>query len=158
MALGWVYVLSNPDMPGLVKIGQSAADPDLRASELHTTGVPSPFAVEYKGLFENYASLERAVHQSLSEHRHNSTREFFRISSAQAVSRIRQLTPVPAKYEVASFTSSEGDSQELVKNDFDAECERISIADAQKEAGRGWLRLLESGYSPPARCPSCTKT
>ena len=36
MALGWVYVFSNESMPGLIKIGQSAADPDLRAFELYT--------------------------------------------------------------------------------------------------------------------------
>lgn len=32
---GWVYVISNPTIPGLVKIGFSTKDPLLRAEELN---------------------------------------------------------------------------------------------------------------------------
>lgn len=102
MALGWVYILSNEAMPGLIKIGQSAADPALRASELHTTAVPSPFFVEYKGLFENFAALERQIHAELSEHRHEKNREFFRISPPEALEAIRRVANGGAKYEEAA--------------------------------------------------------
>lgn len=47
MAKGFVYVLSNAGMPGLLKIGSSTKVPTARAAELNTTGVPSPFEVEY---------------------------------------------------------------------------------------------------------------
>ena len=39
---GYVYVLTNEAMPGLVKIGRTTAnDPQTRVSNLYTTGVPS---------------------------------------------------------------------------------------------------------------------
>ena len=44
---GWVYVMSHPNMPGMLKVGQSSHDPSNRASELYTTGLPSPFDIEY---------------------------------------------------------------------------------------------------------------
>jgi len=41
---GIVYVLTNPTMPGLVKIGKTSRDSVMaRLSELYTTGVPLPF-------------------------------------------------------------------------------------------------------------------
>lgn len=41
---GIVYVLSNPAMPGLVKIGKTTrGSVDARLSELYSTGVPVPF-------------------------------------------------------------------------------------------------------------------
>ena len=42
-----VYVLSNPAMPGLVKIGRTSRDRlQSRMDELHGTGVPLPFCCE----------------------------------------------------------------------------------------------------------------
>jgi len=35
---GWVYVMTNKSMPGLVKIGYSTKDPSARADELGTRG------------------------------------------------------------------------------------------------------------------------
>lgn len=102
MALGWIYVLSNEAMPGLVKIGQSAADPEFRAAELHTTGVPRPFRIEYKGLFEDFISLERAVHFALSDRREHHSREFFRTSVQIAVEKIREAAQSPVCFEVWS--------------------------------------------------------
>lgn len=99
MALGWLYVLTNEAMPNLIKIGQSLSDPHLRASDLFTTGVPRPFVIEYKGLFEDYARLERKVHLELAHFRESPQREFFKISVAQAVDTIRSLSVGGAKYE-----------------------------------------------------------
>jgi hypothetical protein len=45
---GWVYVITNLAMPGLVKVGYSRKDPELRAAELNSTGTPHPFVVEYE--------------------------------------------------------------------------------------------------------------
>ena len=39
-----VYVLSNPAIPGIVKVGMTdRPDVQRRMSDLHTTGVPLPF-------------------------------------------------------------------------------------------------------------------
>jgi len=91
--------LSNEAMPGLIKIGQSAADPDNRAVELDTTGVPASFFVEYKGLFPDYARLERLVHLHLAEYRYRQTREFFRISPLEGIEAIKAVATAAAKYE-----------------------------------------------------------
>ena len=99
MSDGWVYVLSNEHMPGIVKIGQTANEPSIRASELHTTGVPGAFEIEYKGFYDGYARLERSVHGALAEHRVSANREFFRIDVARAVLAIRKAAINPPKFE-----------------------------------------------------------
>lgn len=99
MAKGWIYVLTNEHMPGLVKIGQTANEPHIRASELHTTGVPSAFEIEYKGLYEDYTIIERSVHRALSTYRVSSNREFFRIDVAEAIVVIRKVAPSAPKRE-----------------------------------------------------------
>ena len=46
--IGYVYILSNPVMPGLVKIGMTERENlDARLKELYSTGVPVPFVCEY---------------------------------------------------------------------------------------------------------------
>jgi len=45
---GIVYVLINPAMPGLIKIGRTnQEDVKYRMSQLYTTGVPLPFECVY---------------------------------------------------------------------------------------------------------------
>jgi hypothetical protein len=48
MEYGIVYLLTNPVMPGLVKIGMTAQeDIDRRMRELYTTDVPVPFECQF---------------------------------------------------------------------------------------------------------------
>lgn len=107
MSLGFVYVLANPSMPGLLKIGQSSKDPTHRASELRTTGVPTPFEVIYFGIFKNYEDLERSVHLRLAESRFRQDREFFSLELEDAVFAIRSCSRFAPIYEELFETSSE---------------------------------------------------
>lgn len=45
--MGVVYVLTNPIMPGIVKIGMTTrSNVNARMQELYGTGVPLPFTCE----------------------------------------------------------------------------------------------------------------
>lgn len=86
---GWVYVISNNAMSGLVKVGFSSKDPDLRASELNHTGSPHPYVVDYEVLTEHPRDIEQQVHRKLSEYREG--REWFRCAPEFAVSVVQQI-------------------------------------------------------------------
>ena len=66
---GYIYCLSNQSMPGLIKIGMTLRMPDKRAKELFTTGVPTPFVVEFHKQVENPKcfELDHDDHKCLSE-------------------------------------------------------------------------------------------
>ena len=56
---GFVYVLSNASMPGLIKVGMTTKVPDGRAKELSSdTSTPTPFIVEYYALFDDMEKAE----------------------------------------------------------------------------------------------------
>jgi len=87
---GWVYVLSNPTMPNLVKIGFSNKDPVLRAKELNHTGLPDKFFVEYDVLVINPHELEQNVHKRLHGKRKKG-KEFFECTPIEAIRVIRDI-------------------------------------------------------------------
>ena len=83
--LGWVYVLTNPAMPGLVKVGHTARTPEVRAAELSAaTGVPGRFAVAWSHPVQDHEALEGLAHGRLARYRVNNNREFFNCTVAQA--------------------------------------------------------------------------
>ena len=68
IAIGYVYILENDAMPGLIKIGKTSRDSVERARELSaTTGVPTPFKVAFELSSEEYEKLEREMHNRLAE-------------------------------------------------------------------------------------------
>lgn len=82
MEYGIVYLLTDPVMPGLVKIGMTAQeDIDKRMKELYTTGVPVPFECQYACKVDknDCLKIEKALHKAFEPNRVNATREFFRI-------------------------------------------------------------------------------
>ena len=83
----WVYVITNPSMHGLVKIGYSSKHPLYKADELYTTGVPAYFEVYYCALVHDAYELEQRVHAILEDS--NENKEWFRCSPGEAVAAIR---------------------------------------------------------------------
>jgi len=75
---GWVYVLSNPSMPGIFKIGLTTTHPEKRAKELSgTTGVPTKFKVVRSFISDDPNAHEKEIHRQLARYRINEDREFF---------------------------------------------------------------------------------
>ncbi len=89
--LGYVYVLINQSFPDLVKIGRTINDPVERAVQLDTTGVPTPFTVVFYRKFSNCVKAEVDIHEILEQHRSRGNREFFKISTTEAIKLIQNI-------------------------------------------------------------------
>ncbi|WP_419872770.1 GIY-YIG nuclease family protein [Candidatus Pristimantibacillus sp. PTI5] len=75
MESGFVYILINQSMPGLLKIGMTTRDTVERVLELSSaTGVPTPFMLAYKKQFANCKLAEEKMHSLLDEYRVSSGR------------------------------------------------------------------------------------
>ncbi len=104
---GYVYIMVNRAMPGIVKIGSTKLPPEERARQLSTTGVPAPFQVIAFHEFEDELRAERELHALFSQQRVHSRREFFDISIEEAQTALLRLTsrqgstspPLPANNE-----------------------------------------------------------
>jgi len=60
---GWVYVLTNPGLSGVVKIGQTTRDTLARSTELlHEYGTVYPFAVASRHAVSDCVAVEAAAH------------------------------------------------------------------------------------------------
>ena len=108
---GWVYILTNPAMPGLVKIGLTTRTPKERAAELSgSSGVPMPYAVAWARAVADCAAIEKVVHRMLDDRRVNGKREAFRcdvntarqvIEAAAGMQLGRQWKPLPNRHRRA---------------------------------------------------------
>jgi Fe2+ transport system protein B len=92
---GWVYVLTNEAMPGLVKVGQTYKTPEIRAQELSSeTGVAAQYVVVYKAFVPNYEQVEKIVHDKLKSAGKHYNKEFFKCEPFEAIRHIRDSTAI----------------------------------------------------------------
>lgn len=137
MQHGYLYVLSNDSMPGVVKIGRTVRLPDIRAKELRTTGVPTSFKLEHFVQVRDCISAESMVHSVLQEQgfRTSPDREFFDISVTVAVNTInsvagRDLSPDFSQMEaiarLAATIKTPLDRKRLERDEADYIAERLS--------------------------------
>ena len=80
MPQGFVYILTNQAMPGIVKVGKTTANPTSRASQLSSaTGVPERFSIYRQYAVLNSDAAEEFSHRILERvfGRPNYKREFF---------------------------------------------------------------------------------
>jgi hypothetical protein len=85
---GYLYLLMNPAMPGLVKVGMTGREPKDRVAELTSaTGVPTPFVLVYEVFVQDAPAAEAWVHSELSNRgkRSSENREFFAVAPSEAV-------------------------------------------------------------------------
>lgn len=99
---GYVYILINSAMPGLVKIGKTEREPDERAKELSgVTGIPTPYSVAYDEWFADCSRAEEYIHTLLTAngYRVADNREFFSVPVKVA---IKAVVEAKAREEKAS--------------------------------------------------------
>jgi hypothetical protein len=88
----WVYVLSNPAMPGMLKIGYTKSDPFDRAIQLSRgTGVPLGYEVEWAYKCYKGERVESEVHKFFKQERVSKQREFFRVTLEEAKNIIEKI-------------------------------------------------------------------
>jgi hypothetical protein len=116
-----VYVLSNPAMPGLLKIGMTDnGDLAVRMKGLYTTGVPLPFDCVYACIVGDNEDVERIMHDKFAKQRLNPHREFFKIKPLQALKSLKpfeeeDITPRFRKDLDAPLTEAERDARRAAR-------------------------------------------
>lgn len=81
---GYIYCFSNPSMPGILKIGMTEREPELRLNEANSPDTwrpPTPYRIEFVKRVSNPRQKEGVLHGLLARYaeRINPRREFFRV-------------------------------------------------------------------------------
>jgi hypothetical protein len=137
---GWVYVISNRAMPGLVKVGYSTKDPDLRAADLNGTGSPHPYVVEYDMLIEEPYQLEQQTHKYLSHVRDR--KEWFLCSAEEAIAAIQRAANGTAIVE--NFKRAHREKAEGIRREREAEAQRQRVVTERLRAGEAKVQEQET--------------
>lgn len=157
---GYIYILSNPSMPTLVKIGKTTTSPAQRMQELHSTGVPTPFELEFAAEVSDCDACERMAHHLLEEHRVSVNREFFEVSVQSA---IMEILANLDDYKLVACKESHGikeiedkltrkrEEKQRIIREQEAERERERnqrIATLQQQLANAKIRLRNIGSRP----------
>jgi T5orf172 domain-containing protein len=95
---GYVYILSNPGIPKLLKIGQTSGSIQARVNQLSSaTGVPHPFVIEAYFASKDPKKDEERLHAALASYRRRG-REFFALPLSEALVRCEQALQRKAQY------------------------------------------------------------
>lgn len=121
LPFGYVYVLTNPAMPGMVKLGCTGQqDVTVRKDQLFTTGVPLPFSLEFACRVQNFKEVEVALHTAFQPHRVSPNREFFEITPQQAIAILKLLHVEDVTAEIAVETGSVPETDKAAAQAFAA--------------------------------------
>jgi hypothetical protein len=93
---GWVYIITNPSIPNVLKVGCSKNDPKLRAEQFNT-GAPDDYVVEYDALVDGFHKIEKESHFLLKDY--NKNKEWFNCDISIAILAIRQAANYSVMHE-----------------------------------------------------------
>ena len=85
-----VYVLTNPSIPDIVKIGMTT-DLTTRMRSLYNSSVPVPFECYFACTVKDMSFVEKQLHDGFDDFRVNPKREFFRIDPERVVSILKMV-------------------------------------------------------------------
>jgi hypothetical protein len=130
MPLQVVYVLTNPAMPNLVKIGKTELqDVNMRLAQLYTTGVPFPFDLAYACKVPNASEVERALHRAFAPNRINPKREYFSIEADQAIAILKLLHVEDATNEISAMASTIPEEEVQAANQYKARRPNLNFSE-----------------------------
>lgn len=156
---GYVYILTNKCLKGMVKIGMTSRPVDTRSKELFNTSLPMPFD-EFASLkTSKFVEVEDLVHRiltKLTRKRVNESREFYKIKPSEALEILedvsRLLDPADCEFRIPGRDNPVGSKPARRIQRSSAEtifiC-RGSGADAKaKLTDKGFVVLRGSKVSP----------
>ena len=109
-----VYVLTNPAMLGLIKIGKTTQlEVEDRMKQLYGTGVPVPFDCAFACQVKDATEVERALHFAFGNARINPNREFFRIEPERVIAVLKLLKVNEITTQFEQQIKSETDSVDM---------------------------------------------
>lgn len=96
---GWLYVISSPSLPGLVKLGATRRlNPTIRVKELSSSSLPEPFKAHCFVFSDDCFELENNIHKYFDKERVNPDREFFRIEPKKAIDVLKEIFNVDVHF------------------------------------------------------------
>jgi hypothetical protein len=129
-----VYILTNPSMPGIVKIGRTG-NLEARVAALSCgTSIPEPFEVAYAATVDNAPFVERALHAAFAMHRMPG-KEFFRLPVASAIAALSLAEVEQVVMEVADEEPTQIISEVRQRGAL-RESDREAICTILKQAGK----------------------
>jgi hypothetical protein len=162
MAAGRIYILINPAMQGLLKIGKTERSSEERAAELSKhTGVPADFYVAYEEFVSDCDKVEKLIHEQLDSFRLNNNREFFKAELKHAIRIVSDIAHNFAVVEQKEATGLQAENDvgakdaaaELVKEEF-RRVERLSIV--CEHCSQKYLVTMKR-HEDKSCCPKCKK-
>jgi len=140
---GWIYLFTNKAMPGLVKIGYTDRDPEIRVAEQHS-GLPYSHNIEYEVLVDDAHSLEQRIHRKLADK--HEAKEWFRSSVEEAIATIKNV--VGDRSYVENFVRADLEKAEAIANQRRAERKAIeSIQLAEKNIDKEFFTARDEVLS-----------
>lgn len=96
---GWLYVISSPSLPGLVKLGATRRlNPTIRVKELSSSSLPEPFHAHCFVFSDDCFELENNIHKYFDKERVNPNREFFHIEPKEAIDVLKEIFNVDVHF------------------------------------------------------------
>lgn len=96
---GWLYVISSPSLPGLVKLGVTRQlNPVMRIKHLSSSSLPEPFHAHCFVFSDDCFELENNIHKYFEKERVNPDREFFRIEPKEAIDVLKEIFNVDVHF------------------------------------------------------------
>jgi hypothetical protein len=145
--MGFLYILANSAMPGLVKIGKTIRSPSERAAELSAaTGLPTPFIVVYEQLFRDCSAAEAFVHTHLAAqgYRVADNREFF---NAPVNDVVRAIALAPDEIITGAQYQAKMVDDELLSRDNGDELDSMFLSDLSVPTVPPWHSLFEAAQN-----------
>ena len=110
----YIYILINPSLKGLLKIGRTDRSPEERAIELsNSSNMPTPFIVAYDEKVPDSKTAEKLIHDELMQQgfRVSDSREFFSIPLKNAIQVVSQVSK-KLRESMSTTTSGFSDNAE----------------------------------------------